>query len=91
MIGAAEMGFQPGRLLAIGDEAEDGRAGAFRRIAAQLAGDPVQAGRQIRFTNIREIEELQSILKAYIYEAIEVEKAGLKVELKKNTEYKVPE
>jgi len=51
----------------------------------------VQAGRQIRFTNIREIEEIQPILKAYIYEAIEVEKAGLKVELKKNVEYIIPE
>ena len=43
----------------------------------------VQAARQIRFTNIREIVELQPILKAYIYEAIEVERAGLKVNLKK--------
>src|SRR5438270_2240406 len=37
----------------------------------------VQAGRQIRFTNVREIGELEPILKAYIKEAIEVEKAGL--------------
>jgi len=37
----------------------------------------VQAARQIRFTNVREIVELEPILKAYIYEAIEVEKAGL--------------
>ena len=43
----------------------------------------VQAGRQIRFTNVREIVEMETILKAYIYEAIEVEKAGLKVNLKK--------
>ncbi len=43
----------------------------------------VQAGRQIRFTNVREIVKMESILKAYIYEAIEVEKAGLKVNLKK--------
>jgi uncharacterized protein YdeI (YjbR/CyaY-like superfamily) len=51
----------------------------------------VQAARQIRFTNIREIVKLESILKAYIYEAIEVEKAGLKVPLKKTAEYKIPE
>src|SRR5438552_6304600 len=43
----------------------------------------VQAARQIRFTNIQEIVKLKPILKAYIYEAIEVEKAGLKVNLKK--------
>jgi len=51
----------------------------------------VQAGRQIRFTNIREIVELEPVLKAYIYEAIEVEKAGLKVNFKKNTELIFPE
>jgi uncharacterized protein YdeI (YjbR/CyaY-like superfamily) len=51
----------------------------------------VQAGRQIRFTNVREIVELAPILKAYIYEAIEVEKAGLKVSFKKVTEYAIPE
>lgn len=50
----------------------------------------VQAGRQIRFTNIREVIELESTLKAYIYEAIEVEKAGLKVSFKKTTEYIIP-
>jgi uncharacterized protein YdeI (YjbR/CyaY-like superfamily) len=50
----------------------------------------VQAGRQIRFTNVHEIVELEPILKAYIFEAIEVEKAGLKVELKKPAEYKIP-
>ena len=47
----------------------------------------VQAGRQIRFTNVREIIELETTLKAYIYEAIEVEKAGLKVSFKNTTEY----
>ena len=51
----------------------------------------VQAGRQIRFTNVREIVKMEAILKTYIYEAIEVEKAGLKVELKKTSEYTVPE
>ena len=51
----------------------------------------VQAGRQIRFTNVREIVEMETILKAYIYEAIEVEKAGLKVNFKKTTEFIIPE
>jgi uncharacterized protein YdeI (YjbR/CyaY-like superfamily) len=51
----------------------------------------VQAARQIRFTNIREIIEMEPILKAYIYEAIEVEKAGLKVKMKKTSEFKIPE
>ena len=51
----------------------------------------VQAGRQIRFTSIQEIVKIESILKTYIYEAVEVEKAGLKVEMKKTSDYKVPE
>ena len=51
----------------------------------------VQAARQIRFTNVREIVKMETILKAYIYEAIEVEKAGLKVKLKKTSEFKIPE
>lgn len=51
----------------------------------------VQAARQIRFTNIREIVEMEPILKAYIHEAIEVEKAGLKVNYKKTAEFIVPE
>ena len=51
----------------------------------------VQSARQIRFTDLQEIVELRPVLKTYIYEAIEVEKAGLKVELKKTKEYAVPE
>jgi uncharacterized protein YdeI (YjbR/CyaY-like superfamily) len=51
----------------------------------------VKAGRQIRFTNDKEIDEREAKLKAYIYEAIEVENAGLKVDLKKNTELIFPE
>ncbi len=51
----------------------------------------VQAARQIRFTNVGEIVKLETILKAYIHEAIEVEKAGLKVKLKKTSEFKIPE
>ncbi len=51
----------------------------------------VQAGRQIRFTNLREIIEMEPILKAYIDEAIEVEKAGLQVTHKKTEEYDMPD
>jgi uncharacterized protein YdeI (YjbR/CyaY-like superfamily) len=51
----------------------------------------VQAARQVRFTNLLEIVKLKPILKAYIQEAIEAEKAGLKVNFKKTTEFKIPE
>ena len=51
----------------------------------------VQAARQIRFTNVREIVELEPILKAYIKEAIEVEKAGLEVNYKKTLEFVIPQ
>jgi uncharacterized protein YdeI (YjbR/CyaY-like superfamily) len=51
----------------------------------------VQAARQIRFTNLDEIKDQKAIIKAHIYEAIEVEKAGLKVILKKTTEFEVPD
>ena len=45
----------------------------------------VQAGRQIRFTHLQEIVELEPVLKAYIYEAVEIEKSGLKVEFEKSS------
>jgi uncharacterized protein YdeI (YjbR/CyaY-like superfamily) len=51
----------------------------------------VQAARQIRFTNVREIAKLEPALKAYVREAIEVEKAGLKVDYKKTSEFKIPQ
>jgi len=51
----------------------------------------VQSARQIRFTDSKEIAEKERILKAYIYEAVEVEKSGLKVQLKKTADFKVPE
>lgn len=51
----------------------------------------VQSARQIRFTNLKEIMKLEKILKAYIYEAIEVERAGLKVKLKETKEFEIPE
>jgi uncharacterized protein YdeI (YjbR/CyaY-like superfamily) len=51
----------------------------------------VQAARQIRFTNVQEIVAMETILKDYIYEAIEVEKAGLEVNFKKNSVYIITE
>jgi len=51
----------------------------------------VQSGRQIRFTSAQEILGKEAILKAYIFEAIEIEKAGLKIEYKKADEFTVPE
>ena len=53
--------------------------------------DNVQSGRQIRFTNVQEIEEIEAIVKQYIFEAIEVEKAGLKAAMKAHEEYEVVE
>lgn len=50
----------------------------------------VQAARQIRFTDLEEIRKLEATLKAYIFEAVEVEKAGLKVQLKKTEAFDVP-
>ena len=51
----------------------------------------VQSARQLRFANIEEILKCKSTIKSYIKEAIELDKAGLKVELKKTTEYKIPD
>ncbi|AEN88488.1 YdeI-like protein [Priestia megaterium WSH-002] len=51
----------------------------------------VQGARQIRFTNVQEIAEKEAVLKAYIYEAIEVEKGGLKVKAKKPEELIIPD
>jgi uncharacterized protein YdeI (YjbR/CyaY-like superfamily) len=51
----------------------------------------VQSARQIRFTNVQAIAKLKPILKTYIKEAVEVEKAGLKVNFKKTSEFTIPE
>ncbi|HSV11818.1 MAG TPA: YdeI family protein [Hanamia sp.] len=51
----------------------------------------VQSARQIRFTNLKEIVELRPVIKAYIYRAVEVEEAGLKVPLKKTKDFTIPE
>jgi len=54
-------------------------------------GENTQSGRWVKFSSVREIAEMEPILKAYIYEAIEVEKAGLKVKLKTTADFIVPE
>ena len=54
-------------------------------------GENTQAARVIRFTNVQQIVKMESILKAYIYEALEVEKANLKVNYKKTSEFIIPE
>ncbi|SCB80930.1 Uncharacterized conserved protein YdeI, YjbR/CyaY-like superfamily, DUF1801 family [Fictibacillus enclensis] len=51
----------------------------------------VQAARQIRFTNVQEIAELEPFIKEYIQQAIEVEKAGLSVDFKESKEFTIPE
>ena len=54
-------------------------------------GENTQSGRWIKFNNIQQIVDLEPILKSYIYEAIEVEKAGMKVKLKTTADFSVPE
>lgn len=90
--------FQGTNVLAIGGFKESCVCSFFK---GALLGDAngilvppgvnTQAVRIVRFTGLREIVKLESILKAYIYEAIEVERAGLKVKLKKPSAAPVPE
>jgi uncharacterized protein YdeI (YjbR/CyaY-like superfamily) len=54
-------------------------------------GQHTQSTRWIKFTSVREIAEMKSVLKAYILEAIEVEKSGLKLKLRKTSDLKFPE
>lgn len=54
-------------------------------------GENTRVGRQIRFTNVREIVKQEPVLKTYIYQAIEVEKAGLKVNAKETAAFTLPE
>jgi uncharacterized protein YdeI (YjbR/CyaY-like superfamily) len=51
----------------------------------------VQSARQVRFTNVREIVKLQRTLREYVFEAVEVEKAGLKVKFKETSDFSIPE
>ena len=61
-----------------------------KRILIQQT-ENVQAARQIRFTNVQQIAQMERILKTYVKEAIEIEKAGLEVNYKEISEFKVPE
>jgi uncharacterized protein YdeI (YjbR/CyaY-like superfamily) len=54
-------------------------------------GENSQSGRWVKFNAVRQIVELEPVLKAYIYEAIEVEKAGLNVVLKTTADFPIPE
>jgi uncharacterized protein YdeI (YjbR/CyaY-like superfamily) len=54
-------------------------------------GENTQSGRWIKFSSVQQIAEMEPILKAYIYEAIEVEKAGVKVHLKTTADFIIPE
>ena len=54
-------------------------------------GEHTQSGRYIKFTNINEIETIESTIKAYIFEAIEIEKTGIKVNFKPVSDYSIPE
>jgi uncharacterized protein YdeI (YjbR/CyaY-like superfamily) len=67
--------------------------GALLKDSKRILATPGQhqAARQIRFTNVREIAKMEPIVKSYIREAIETEKAGLRVKLKKTADYKIPE
>jgi len=51
----------------------------------------LQSGRQMRFTTVKQITSMETIIKTYIYEAMEVEQAGLRVAMKQHSDYKVPE
>jgi uncharacterized protein YdeI (YjbR/CyaY-like superfamily) len=57
----------------------------------ERVGEHTQAGRWIKFTSLREIAALRSTLKDYLYEAIELEESGKKIELNKPSEYPIPE
>lgn len=54
-------------------------------------GENSQSSRLVKFTSTEQIDNLESVLRAYIFEAVEVEKAGLKVDFKKSKEFEIPE
>jgi uncharacterized protein YdeI (YjbR/CyaY-like superfamily) len=90
--------FQRGNVVIISPFKEYCALGFFKGVLLKDAvgllvapGKHSQSQRQIRFTNVREIVEMAPVLKAYIREAMEVEKAGLKVKRRKTPEYTIPE
>ena len=54
-------------------------------------GENSQAARHLRFTDVKQIKEMEPVIKSYIQEAMGIEKAGLRVEFKKHSEYEIPE
>ena len=61
-----------------------------KRILKRI-GEHTQAGRWIKFTSVKEITALQSSLRGYLYEAIELEESGKKVKFKKPSEFVIPD
>lgn len=61
------------------------------RHVLEKAGEHTQAGRRIKFTSVSEITALRSPLRCYLHEAIELEQSGKKVELRKPSDYTIPE
>ncbi len=57
----------------------------------EMPGENTQSARFIRFTSVKEIADLETTLKAYIEEAIKIEKSGVKVKMKKTSDFPVPE
>lgn len=51
----------------------------------------VQAARQIRFTSLREVNDLEKVIKMYVYEAVEIEKSGVQIKMKETREFEMPE
>jgi len=68
--------------------------GALLSDSSKILVQPTEntnSGRQLRFTNANEIQKLKKIILSYIFEAVELEKSGAKVEAKKTSEYPMPE
>jgi uncharacterized protein YdeI (YjbR/CyaY-like superfamily) len=68
-----------------------GRTAQSAKHLLERIGEHTQAGRWIKFTSLREIAAVRSTLKDYLYEAIELEKSGARIDLKKASEYPIPE
>lgn len=56
----------------------------------EFAGENSQSAKMIKFTSVEQVRDMENVIKAYVFEAIEIEKAGLKVELKKNSDDQIP-
>ncbi|HOY07229.1 MAG TPA: YdeI/OmpD-associated family protein [Saprospiraceae bacterium] len=90
--------FQNNNIAIIGELKESCVIGFFKGVLLSDAhgilvqpGENTQSARSVHFTSAGQIREMEPVLKEYIYEAIEVEKAGLEVPFKKTSEFSVPE